>query len=361
MQKFELNLKETRHTIPLWVGTDLWPTLRQYLGAHYQGRTLFLISDSRVGSLYRRTVLENLSEFFPEEHFILFPEGEASKSREQLARLQDMLLEHKAGRDTLLLALGGGVSGDLVGFLAATLHRGVDLIHLPTSLLAQVDSSIGGKVGINHPVGKNLIGAFYQPRAIFTDIRFLDTLAEEEYLNGLGEVIKYAAILDGELWTWLEKEREKILQRDSAILEKIVARCVELKIAVVEKDEKESRYRSILNFGHTVGHAIEKLSHYEVKHGFAVAAGMKIAARLSNQLLGLPRSWVNRLDQLLEAYRLNRTNLADFSLDQLWNVLLTDKKSRRQHPHFTLLKAPQQAELFYPVQKEELERALSAF
>jgi len=233
-------------------------------------------------------------------------------------------------------------------------------VHLPTSLLAQVDSSIGGKTGVNHPAGKNLIGAFYQPQAIFCDVKFIDTLPDDEFISGMGEVIKYAVTLDDELWGWLEKERQAILDREPRTLQKVIERCAKLKIKIAESDEKEAGLRSILNFGHTVGHAIEQLSEYRLKHGFAVAAGMFVAAKLSERYLNYPKERAKRLENLLQSYHLNRVDFSDFKINEIWESMLSDKKTRQQIPRFSLMNASNQPELFYPIEKRELENVLGS-
>lgn len=360
MPALQLKLKSSLHSIPYFIGHSLREPVVQLLHHQFPHHCIFVIADSNISNIYGEQIVEMLSVHQGYREILSFPAGEPSKSREWKRTLEDRLLEKKAGRDTVLLAIGGGVTGDLAGFVAATLHRGVPLIHLPTSLLAQVDSSIGGKVGINHPMGKNLLGAFYHPEAVFTDTEFLKTLPEEEYRNGLAEIVKYAVILDAPLWRWLETEQAKILNRNTRVLLEMISRCVELKIQVVEKDEKETRYRSILNFGHSVGHAVEKLSHYQVKHGFAVAAGMRIAAKLSHQLLGYSEDKVQRLTHLLTAYEINQVNLPDYPPDEIWTALHNDKKSLRQKPRFTLLDADGKPALFHPVSREEFYRALAA-
>lgn len=361
MQILTIHINTPTYEIPYFVGSDLWGTLTGFLKEHHPAHRIFLISDDHVADLHGQTARHHLQAHPGFQDVLTFPAGEASKSRQQKDRLEDRLLAARAGRDSLLIAMGGGVTGDLVGYVAATLHRGIPLVHLPTSLLAQVDSSIGGKVGINHAAGKNLIGAFYQPRAIFCEVNFLRTLPAEEFLNGMAEVIKYAAILDDELWDWLDQHTEALLNRDTALVQKVIARCAALKIAVVEADEKENGYRSILNFGHTVGHAIEQLSGYRIKHGFAIAAGMRVAARLSHRRLGYPTERLKRLEDTLASYHLNRVNPLDFPLDDIWNCILTDKKARDQKPRFSLINGANKPELFYPIQKQELENVLGVF
>jgi 3-dehydroquinate synthase len=358
MQKLPIRIKEQLRQVTFHVGRNLWKPLSAYLGESFPTHSVFLITDSNLVDIYANAACKNLRDHPGFCDILVFPAGEQNKSRTQKERLEDLLLLQKAGRDSVIVAIGGGVTGDLAGYVAATLHRGVPLIHLPTSLLAQVDSSIGGKVGINHPAGKNLIGAFYQPQAVFCDVDFLRSLPEEEFVNGMAEVIKYAVILDDQLWDLLEDNNARILQHDPETLEEVIVRCAQWKIKVVEADEKESGYRSILNFGHTVGHALEKLSGYRIKHGFAVAAGMRVAARLSRQLLNYPPDRIQRLENLLQIYHLNRVGLKQFSPDEIWDAIKTDKKARQYAPRFSLMKSVNQPELLYPVEKQELEDAL---
>ena len=349
-----IDLPVASRRIPFAIGENLWEPLIAHLETHFSTHAIYVIADSNVATLYgnvAQTYLQSLPNW---RDMLTFPAGEQSKSRAVKAALEDELLQQKAGRDTVLIAMGGGVTGDLVGYVAATLHRGIPLIHLPTTLLAMVDSSIGGKTGINHPAGKNLIGAFYQPDSIWADVNFLETLPQEEFLSGMAEVIKYAAIGDDELWDKLEKQRSQILQKEQDILTDIIARCAEHKIRITSADEKEAGLRGILNFGHTIGHALENLSQYQILHGFAIAAGMVIAARLSNRLFQYPAERVQRLIELLKSYELLTVDLRKFSIDDVWNCILTDKKSRQQVPHFSLMNADNQPELSVPIQKREL-------
>ena len=257
--------------------------------------------------------------------------------------------------------MGGGVTGDLAGYVASSLHRGIPLIHMPTSLLAFVDSSIGGKVGINHPLGKNLIGSFFQPRAIFVDVSLLETLQTVEYHNGMAEVIKYAVILDQNLWKELEDKRKEILAKDLDTIQDVITSCIKIKIQVVEVDEEESGYRSVLNFGHTIGHAIEQLAQYTIKHGFAISEGMVFAAGLSEKILNYSESNIKRLKQLLERYHLNFNNLKKYDPEIIWETICRDKKARQQTPRFTLIDANNKPSLFYPVTKEDFISGFKSF
>lgn len=360
MPQLHLTLKSQTIRLPILIESKIWPQVTSFITKNFEQYAVFVIADQNVAELYASEIKDQLRSLPRFKEVLAFPSGERSKSRAQLGRLQDMLLQRKAGRDTVLIAVGGGVTGDLVGFVAATLHRGIPLIQVPTSLLAQVDSSIGGKVGIDHPAGKNLLGNFYQPSAVFIDPKFLQTLPDDEFINGMAEVLKYGIILSPPLLRFLESEQKKILRKQPFTLKNIVKQCVELKLKVVQRDEKEGHYRSILNFGHTVGHAIEQLSRYRLKHGFAVATGIKIALRLSQQLLGYPEKQVKRIAMLLKNYQLDRVKPHRFSLEQVWELILSDKKVRQQSPRFTLLDSRQKAVLFHPVTKKEFRDAWNA-
>jgi len=358
MRNLTLRFEEVSR-VPVTTGENLWDEVGRFLGENYSRSSIFVITDSNVGAHYSARMEAALRPLPSFKEILIVPAGESSKTVEQYFQLLDYLLQEKAGRDTVLIALGGGVIGDLSGFVAATLHRGVPLIQYPTSLLAQVDSSIGGKVGINHSSGKNLIGAFYQPAAVFSDVRCLSTLPDVEFFNGMAEVIKYAFILDESLLSLLEERAQSLLLRESDVLNEVIARCIGLKARVVEQDEKETGFRSVLNFGHTVGHALEKLNGYQLKHGFAIAVGMQIALRLSVRLLKCPSESVSRLRNILDMYRLNSVPIAIENVDVLWNVMLSDKKVRQGRPRFTLLRDLAKPELLFPVSKEDFRSVLA--
>lgn len=354
-----LPLKLPSISIPVYIKRGIWENMSRFLDENFPKHSKFFITDSNIKPLFEDQIEQDFSKLSGYHGVLAFEAGEQSKSRAIKSDLEDLLLEKKAGRDTVLIAMGGGVTGDLVGFIAANLHRGIPLIHLPTSLIAQVDSSIGGKVGINHPLGKNLLGNFYHPQAIFVDVRFLQSLPEEEFRNGLAEVIKYAVILDNELWEILENEIEKILKREMDLLEKIVRKCVQIKIQVVSKDEKESDYRSILNFGHTLGHALEQLSHYQLKHGYAIASGMIFAAKLSAATLGYPKTYVSRIIECLNEYDLIQVDLKMFNPDNVWEQMFLDKKARQKEPRFTLLDSNNSPRLFHAVSRKDFDSVFS--
>lgn len=353
-------LPGTERTIPYTCGADIWGLAAEFILERFPKHNVAIITDTNVAERYQNRLETLFSEHPRFSGVFVFPAGEASKSRAIKDDLEDRLFAAKLGRDTLIVAVGGGVVGDLAGYLAATFHRGVPLIHLPTTLLAQVDSCIGGKTGINHSVGKNLIGAFYQPEAIFADITTLETLSDIEFYNGMAEVIKYAASLDPDLWTYLEANEAAIKMRSRAVLSHIIARSAQLKMDIVCADEKEAGVRAILNFGHTAGHAFEALSTYQIAHGFAVASGMRVAMRLSAELLGYPEEAVQRFDTLLERYHLKNDYSHRFSRDAVWHSLTMDKKSREGAPRFVLMRSPTEYVLSQPVERDAFERALNA-
>jgi 3-dehydroquinate synthase len=263
------------------------------------GRRGAIITDSNVAPLFGKTVERALSKADFEITTITIRAGEKSKSLKVAQECYDHLAAFRLERNSFIVALGGGVVGDLAGFVAATYLRGIPFVQVPTTLLAQVDSSVGGKVGVNLKAGKNLVGAFYQPLHVLCDLDTLNKLPKREFCAGLAEVIKYGIICDTALFTRLERDLEKILDREPKVLGEVVARCCEIKADVVSQDETESGLRAILNFGHTIGHGLEAISKYgKYLHGEAISIGQVAAARLSNKVLGLPESDVARIREI---------------------------------------------------------------
>lgn len=321
------------------------PRLLRRLGAECArlklGKRCTIITDTNVGRRYARPAFDSLANAgFTPSLVVLTPAGEVIKAPKTAAVCYDRLAEHRLERKSFIVALGGGVVGDLAGFVAATYLRGITFIQVPTTLLAQVDSSIGGKVGINLKAGKNLVGAFYQPRLVLCDLDTLRTLPEREYRAGLAEVIKYGIIYDAGLFTRIERDLTKLLRRDAKTLADIVARCCEIKAAVVAKDETESGPRAILNFGHTIGHALETISHYgKYLHGEAISIGQIAAAKLSAELLGLPGRQVGRITDLFERTSLpTRVKLNARQAQKLFGAMRLDKKVRGGEIRFVLAK-----------------------
>lgn len=305
-----VELKERRY--PISIGSGLLAEPSSYYPLK-SGDKVMIVTNPTVASHYLQTVKTALHQVGCQVSEVLLPDGEQYKTLESLNLIFTALLEAKHGRDTTILALGGGVIGDVAGFAAASYQRGVRFIQVPTTLLAQVDSSVGGKTAVNHPLGKNMIGAFYQPAKVVIDTNTLTTLPAREVSAGLAEVIKYGAILDKAFFVWLEQNITALMQLNAEALQYCIQRCCELKADTVAKDETEQGERALLNLGHTFGHAIEAhLGYGEWLHGEAVATGMMMAAYLSHRLGDLTQQDVARLQALLVA-----ANLPIFSPEQM--------------------------------------------
>ena len=302
------------------------------------GRRCAVITDSNVGKKFAPAALKSLKAAGFDPVLITIPAGEKSKSVTMVEKCYDQLAAHRLERQSFLIALGGGVVGDLGGFVAATYLRGIPFVQIPTTLLAQVDSSVGGKTGVNLRAGKNLVGSFYQPRLVLCDLDTLKTLPLREYASGLAEVIKYGIIYDAALFASLESCLPKLLKRDAATLSRIVARCCEIKAEVVGQDETEGGLRAILNFGHTIGHAIENSSGYgKFLHGEAISLGQVAAARLSHEISGLPAGDVARIENLLRAAGLPvAIKLAATQRKKLFTAMRLDKKVSQGEVKFVL-------------------------
>ena len=305
-----------------------------------QGLRMLLIADAALQLSHAKTLQDALSGRVGELQLATVPSGESSKSWGQTQKLYDALVEMSADRRTVVVAVGGGVTGDLAGFVAATYARGLRFIQVPTTLLSMVDSSVGGKTGINHPRGKNLIGAFHQPVGVLIDPGTLTTLPDREYRAGLAEVVKYGVILDAAFFAYLEQHVAELNARDPAVLNHVIARSCELKAAVVRDDEFETTgLRAILNYGHTFGHAFEALAGYgELLHGEAVSLGMICASRLAEQLGRVPAEVTQRQLQLLTALQLPTEVPAALQLqpDAILRCMLLDKKTESRELRFVL-------------------------
>ncbi len=296
-----------------------------------------VITDSNVEPLYAQGLVGSIREAGPRVDLLVVPAGESSKSVAEAARLWHELLRCGADRSSVIVAAGGGVVGDLAGFVAATFARGIALLQIPTTLLAQVDSSVGGKVGINLPQAKNIVGAFWQPLGVVIDTDVLESLPDREYRSGLGEVVKYGVILDAALFSYLETHAKGLLERDPDVLQHVIARCCELKADVVSQDEHEQTgLRAILNYGHTFGHALETATGYaKLLHGEAVAIGMLQASRLAELLGRVDAATTRRQYDLLRSLNLP-TDLPGVPADQLVELMSHDKKVDRGQLRFVL-------------------------
>jgi 3-dehydroquinate synthase len=321
-----------------------------------------VVTDETVATLdIQKPYLAALTEIGIDATLAVVPAGESTKSLEQAALLYDLLVKASADRHTLIVALGGGVIGDLAGFVAATFARGLPLFMVPTTLLAQVDSSVGGKVGINHPGAKNIIGAFHQPAGVWIDTQTLSTLPVRELACGCAEVVKYGVIRDPAFFATLEHIADKIFRREPGALETIIMRSCEIKAEIVARDEREETgARAILNFGHTIGHAIESVAGYDgaYKHGEAVAVGMVAECRLAERLGWIYRGVTERVVALLGRFGLP-TSAPELNSDRLIEAMYRDKKNRHGRIRFVLPRSLGEVELTASPSVDEIREVLA--
>ncbi len=341
---------------PIHIGAGLISSAALY-APHLRGNAA-IVTNELVAPLYLGPVKSALAPARVVE--IVLPDGERTKSWETLNRVFDALLGARLGRDTLIVALGGGVIGDLAGFAAAVYQRGVRFVQVPTTLLAQVDSSVGGKTAINHPAGKNMIGAFHQPSAVISDVATLDTLPDRELRAGLAEVIKHGLALDAPSFQWIEANVEKLVRKERGALIYAVRRSCELKAAIVAGDERESGARALLNFGHTFGHAIEAATGYGAwLHGEAVAAGMVMASELSLLMGRLRKTDVERVREVVKRAGLPIVGPA-LPPERLLELMALDKKAARGRTRFVVLEAIGRARLAADIDDAQVRRAVVA-
>ena len=309
---------------PIFIGQSLI-TQAELFAPYIKGRQVMIVTNTTVAPLYLDKVKSSLTAFDVDE--VILPDGEEYKNLDTLNLIFDALLEKRHNRTTTLIALGGGVVGDMTGFAASCYQRGVDFIQVPTTLLSQVDSSVGGKTAVNHPMGKNMIGAFYQPKCVIADISTLNTLPQRELSAGIAEVVKYGLICNSEFYQWLEQNMEALANYDDVVLATAVELSCLDKAAVVAEDEKEGGIRAILNFGHTFGHAIETNQGYGVwLHGEAVAAGMVMAADMSWRLGNITQVEVHELQRLLKQAKLPCVPPIEMSNQDFIELMQVDKK-----------------------------------
>ena len=355
MQTLQVNLGERSY--PIYIE----PSLLDQLGTLYKrdrlGKRAALITDGHVAPLYSDRAIDNLRSAGVQTSLIIVAAGEEHKSLQTADLLFTKMIEARLDRSSTVIALGGGVIGDLAGFVAATYLRGVAFVQVPTTLTAQVDSSVGGKTGVNHRLGKNLIGVFYQPKFVLIDPLLLKTLPQREFWSGMSEVIKYGLIRDTRLFEQLEQtlSHDRLIQ-DTNLLFQIIARCCQIKAEITSQDEKESDLRRLLNFGHTIGHALEAVSHFELKHGEAIAWGMHAAAWLSLKKGCLNDTEFNRVSSVLE--KLAKPSIHQYDLNQVLEYIQRDKKARDGKIHFVLLKRLGEAIVCPEVSESELREAL---
>jgi len=325
-----------QRSYPIFIGSDLIDR-PELFEACAKASSIYIVTNTTVAPLYAERLSKTLASFGKSVRTIALPDGESFKDWKNLQTIFDELLKHGADRQTILVALGGGVIGDMTGFAAASFMRGIRFIQVPTTLLSQVDSSVGGKTGINHPLGKNMIGAFHQPIAVIADLSTLKTLPPRELSAGLAEVIKHGAIADASFLDWIEANTSALLACDIEAMSHAVLRSCEIKSAVVSADEREGGVRATLNFGHTFGHAIEAgMGYGEWLHGEAVGCGMVMGAKLSCLLKKITQADADRLTRIIHAMHLP-TTAPKFGADRYIELMQVDKKAEGGQIRYVLL------------------------
>ncbi len=357
MKTISVDLGDRKY--PIHVGQSILQQTDLYQ-PHLCGNRVFIISNEKIAPLYSSIVTETLSPLASVEEYRL-PDGEIHKTLTTVSAIFDHMLAIPCDRKTTLITLGGGVVGDIGGFAAAAYQRGIPYIHIPTTLLAQVDSSIGGKTGVNHQLGKNMIGAIYQPKCVIADTDTLNTLPEREMLAGLAEVIKYGLIRDPEFFTWLENNVEGLLAREMHCLTYAIERSCVNKAEVVALDERETGNRALLNFGHTFGHAIEnKLGYQDWLHGEAVAAGMVMAAEFSWRLNMIDSEQKERVENVVRQFKLPVSPPSGMTVDDFISAMSVDKKVAAGKIRFVVLEKIGKAVLIDEYPRAVLQETLMA-
>lgn len=334
MKQIDVGLGDRAY--PIFVKEGLLADIGADLKEKNIGKRYVIITDDRVAELYGQAVVDSLKDAGLNADIITFPHGEESKNLATIGQLTSRLAQLRVDRKDCLVALGGGVSGDITGFIAAIYMRGIPFVQIPTTLLAQVDSSVGGKTGVDIPEGKNLVGCFYQPRAVYIDSSVLRSLPSEELLNGLAEVIKYGVIYDADFFNFLNANRERIQALELPVIEEVILRCCAIKAEVVAADERESDLRRILNYGHTLGHAVEAASHFTIAHGLAVAMGMVTVNKIAVAQGMLASETAEEIMNLISSFGLSTSIPPELNRHQMKEFLKTDKKTVAGKPFFVL-------------------------
>lgn len=323
---------------PVFIGSNIFKTLPELIKKYSLPKRVFIILDKNVEGIYGSSIRKVINAYAVKKYFLALPASEKIKSLKIVNQIVARLYEEKFGRDTLLIAIGGGTVCDVAGFAASTYMRGISLVHIPTTLLSAVDSSIGGKTGINFKEAKNLIGTFYQPSLVLIDTNFLKSLPEEELISGFGEVIKYSYLTDGKLYSRLLSDYDSLMKKELNFLDKIIYESVKIKSAVVSEDEYEkSGLRKILNFGHTFAHAFESNSDYRLSHGKAVIAGILSALSLSFEMGLISKKQLNYMLELPLEFK-SSIQLKNINEKELLSLMTYDKKNREGKIKFVLIK-----------------------
>lgn len=329
---FKIHIPAESSEYPIFISTGGWNGLGEFCRHNFNDYNFVFVSDSGIPKKYIHQAQDEIRTDRDEPDIIFFLEGEKNKTYDTLVAIHNHLFERNIGKKTVILALGGGVTGDLAGFAAATFKRGIPYIQLPTTLLAQVDSSVGGKTAVNNQFGKNMIGVFHNPAAVFINISTLETLDHRHFLNGLAEVIKTAIIGDRILFKYLAENYEKIVTKNSDAVSYIIHRSISVKKKIVEADPFEKGLRQILNFGHTAGHAVEKASNYKLLHGEAIAIGMRIESELLHRKNKISLEDYEKIEEILEHYGLGGEKVGGYKINvnEVENSIQQDKKRQKK-------------------------------
>ncbi len=344
---------------PIRISSGLLSEIGEDLQKKNIGTRYGVISDDNVAALYGDQFMRSLATAGIQAELIIFPQGEKNKNMQTVADLASELAKRGFDRSDALIALGGGVTGDITGFLASIYMRGIPFVQVPTTLLAQVDSSVGGKTGVDIPEGKNLVGIFYQPKAVYIDIDVLKTLPIDELRGGLAEVIKYGVIHDADFFTFLKEHCEAVFALKQDVITRLIARCCEIKAWVVEQDEREGGLRRILNFGHTIGHAVEAASNFQLIHGKAVAVGMCAVAQLAVKTGCLSEEDAQAIQDLIAQYDLPTSIPAELDRKVIKKYLLNDKKTVAGRVFYVLPEAVGKVLITDQVSEEHVDAVLS--
>ncbi|MGF1680986.1 3-dehydroquinate synthase [Photobacterium minamisatsumaniensis] len=358
MERINVNLGDRSY--PISIGAELFNNPALFSSAIPADRRVVVVSNETVAPLYAEQVIGTIRSLPCDVALLSLPDGEQYKTLDTFNQIMTFLLEGNYGRDVVIVALGGGVIGDVVGFAASCYQRGVDFIQVPTTLLSQVDSSVGGKTAVNHPLGKNMVGAFYQPKAVIIDNHCLNTLPEREFAAGMAEVIKYGIIADADFFSWLENNLEKLQALDNDALSYAIARCCQIKADVVAADEKETGVRALLNLGHTFGHAIEaEMGYGNWLHGEAVAAGTVQAALTAHYQGLMSLQDVERITQLLKRANLPVKGPEGMTFECYMKHMMRDKKVLSGQLRLVLPTGVGQAEVVAGVPETVLQRVIT--
>ncbi|MBD3183920.1 3-dehydroquinate synthase [Candidatus Poribacteria bacterium] len=355
----QIHVELGKNSYPIYIDDSNLSKFGSVLKRHLSLKKITLVTNETINGFYGNIICDSILSSGIQVEVVIIPDGEEYKSLEWAGKLFDSFVDFGMTRHSGVVALGGGVIGDLAGFAAATFMRGISFVQIPTSLIAQVDSSVGGKTAVNHPRGKNLIGAFHQPKFVFIDVSVLKSLPERELKSGFAEVIKHAVIMDKELFEYMDDNVDKIMDIDIQSMEQIVSRSCKDKATIVEQDEKEQNIRAILNYGHTIGHSVESVSGYSYfRHGEAVSIGMAVAARIAVNMGILDDEQEKRQNLILSNYGLP-VKFPDLETDEIIKTLYLDKKIKENKKlRFVLAKKIGKAIIVEDVMEEQVHKAI---